>query len=204
MCTFLFWMGHCGIWNRCILGFVKLVLYIIGMKIVEVYQSVLKTLVGIKSRYIWPFMVLFASCFDQPLLPCVCFPVCCGLGVVVECLGESGWRKEFMSYYLFKILHSVNRIKDFLDKTNKMIYMRQTGSLELVHELFQILIFWLSVSENVHIFTFLCAPAWVNPLLGQHGCKSLYLTCKMFLSLKEPTMYLLFFLSWETPWETSC
>ena len=25
MCTFLFWMGHCGIWNKCILGFVKLV-----------------------------------------------------------------------------------------------------------------------------------------------------------------------------------
>ena len=21
MCTFLFWMGHCRIWNRCILGF---------------------------------------------------------------------------------------------------------------------------------------------------------------------------------------
>ena len=27
MCTFLFWMLHCGIWNRCILGFVKLVYY---------------------------------------------------------------------------------------------------------------------------------------------------------------------------------
>ena len=25
MCTFLFWIEHCGIWNRCILGFVKLV-----------------------------------------------------------------------------------------------------------------------------------------------------------------------------------
>ena len=25
MCTFLFWMGHCGIWNGSILGFVKLV-----------------------------------------------------------------------------------------------------------------------------------------------------------------------------------
>ena len=25
MCTFLFWMEHCGIWNRCILGFVELV-----------------------------------------------------------------------------------------------------------------------------------------------------------------------------------
>ena len=25
MCTFLFWMEHCGIWNRCILGLVKLV-----------------------------------------------------------------------------------------------------------------------------------------------------------------------------------
>ena len=25
MCTFLFWMEHCEIWNRCILGFVKLV-----------------------------------------------------------------------------------------------------------------------------------------------------------------------------------
>ena len=25
MCTFLFWMEHCGIWSRCILGFVKLV-----------------------------------------------------------------------------------------------------------------------------------------------------------------------------------
>ena len=25
MCTFLFWMEHWGIWNRCILGFVKLV-----------------------------------------------------------------------------------------------------------------------------------------------------------------------------------
>ena len=23
MCTFLFWMVHCGIWNRCILGYVK-------------------------------------------------------------------------------------------------------------------------------------------------------------------------------------
>ena len=25
VCTLLFWMEHCGIWNRCILGFVKLV-----------------------------------------------------------------------------------------------------------------------------------------------------------------------------------
>ena len=25
MCKFLFWMEHCGIWNRCVLGFVKLV-----------------------------------------------------------------------------------------------------------------------------------------------------------------------------------
>ena len=25
ICTFMFWMEHCGIWNRCILGFVKLV-----------------------------------------------------------------------------------------------------------------------------------------------------------------------------------
>ena len=25
ICTFLFWMEHFGIWNRCILGFVKLV-----------------------------------------------------------------------------------------------------------------------------------------------------------------------------------
>ena len=24
MCTFLFWMDHCGIWNSCILGFMKL------------------------------------------------------------------------------------------------------------------------------------------------------------------------------------
>ena len=23
MCTFLFWMMHCGIWNRCIVGFVN-------------------------------------------------------------------------------------------------------------------------------------------------------------------------------------
>ena len=27
MCTFLFWMVHCGIWNRCIVGFVNLVNY---------------------------------------------------------------------------------------------------------------------------------------------------------------------------------
>ena len=25
MCTFLFWMVHCGIWNRCIVRFVRLV-----------------------------------------------------------------------------------------------------------------------------------------------------------------------------------
>ena len=29
MWTFLFWMEHCGIWNRCILGFVKLVYWVI-------------------------------------------------------------------------------------------------------------------------------------------------------------------------------
>ena len=28
MCTFLFWMEHCGIWNRRILGFVKLVYWV--------------------------------------------------------------------------------------------------------------------------------------------------------------------------------
>ena len=28
MCIFLFWMVHCGIWKRCILGFVKLVYWI--------------------------------------------------------------------------------------------------------------------------------------------------------------------------------
>ena len=27
MCIFLFWMRHCGMWNGCILGFVKLVYY---------------------------------------------------------------------------------------------------------------------------------------------------------------------------------
>ena len=27
MCTFLFWIEHCGIWNRCILGFVNWVNY---------------------------------------------------------------------------------------------------------------------------------------------------------------------------------
>ena len=30
MCTFLFWMLHYGIWNTCILGFVKLVYYLMG------------------------------------------------------------------------------------------------------------------------------------------------------------------------------
>ena len=25
ICTFLFWMGHCGIWDRCIVGFANLV-----------------------------------------------------------------------------------------------------------------------------------------------------------------------------------
>ena len=25
ICTFLLWMGHCEIWNRCILGFVRLI-----------------------------------------------------------------------------------------------------------------------------------------------------------------------------------
>ena len=28
MCTFLFWMEHCGIWNRCIPGFVILVYFL--------------------------------------------------------------------------------------------------------------------------------------------------------------------------------
>ena len=27
MCTFLFWMEQCGLWNRCILGFVKLLYF---------------------------------------------------------------------------------------------------------------------------------------------------------------------------------
>ena len=31
MCTFLFWMEHCGIWNRCILGFVKMVYFALGI-----------------------------------------------------------------------------------------------------------------------------------------------------------------------------
>ena len=30
MCIFLFWMVHCGIWNRCIAGFVKLVYYLLS------------------------------------------------------------------------------------------------------------------------------------------------------------------------------
>ena len=29
MCTFLFWMVHCGIWDRCIVGFVRMVLRVI-------------------------------------------------------------------------------------------------------------------------------------------------------------------------------
>ena len=33
MCTFLFWMEHCGIWNRCILEFVKLVYSLVSMRI---------------------------------------------------------------------------------------------------------------------------------------------------------------------------
>ena len=32
MCTFLFWMGHCGTWNWCILGFVKLFYLTLGNK----------------------------------------------------------------------------------------------------------------------------------------------------------------------------
>ena len=28
MCTFLFWMVHCGIWDRCTVGFVKLVYFV--------------------------------------------------------------------------------------------------------------------------------------------------------------------------------
>ena len=28
MCTFLFWLEHCGIWNRCILGFVKVIYWV--------------------------------------------------------------------------------------------------------------------------------------------------------------------------------
>ena len=28
MCTFMFWMAHCGVWNGCILGFVKLVFWL--------------------------------------------------------------------------------------------------------------------------------------------------------------------------------
>ena len=32
ICTFMFWMEHCEIWNRCILGFVKLV-YSVAYKI---------------------------------------------------------------------------------------------------------------------------------------------------------------------------
>ena len=39
VCTFLFWMLHCGIWNRCILGFVKLV-----------YSSILTTSLGCICR----------------------------------------------------------------------------------------------------------------------------------------------------------
>ena len=31
MCTFVFWMLHCGIWNRCILGFVRSVYCGFGM-----------------------------------------------------------------------------------------------------------------------------------------------------------------------------
>ena len=41
MCTFLFWMEHCGIWNRCILGFVKLV-----YSLTSIHSSPNKQLVG--------------------------------------------------------------------------------------------------------------------------------------------------------------
>ena len=35
MCTFLFWMEHSGIWNRCILGFVKLVYWYISLDLMD-------------------------------------------------------------------------------------------------------------------------------------------------------------------------
>ena len=36
MCTFLFWMEHCGIWYRCILGFVELVYYVLSNTVKDI------------------------------------------------------------------------------------------------------------------------------------------------------------------------
>ena len=61
MCTFLFWMERCGIWNRCILGFVKLVYCVLLYKIRSWFAMMV-------HGTPWPVLVVSVArrgpCFD--------------------------------------------------------------------------------------------------------------------------------------------
>ena len=58
MCTFLFWMEHCRIWNRCILGFVKLIHYVgssayCGYAVVWLYTIDYTVINDNKINHVW-------------------------------------------------------------------------------------------------------------------------------------------------------
>ena len=74
MCTFLFWMGHCGIWNRCILGFVKLV-YSITINRVTSYWSSFKVQICWQNLFSLTQLHKFITTMfcSSPCLP-NCFP----------------------------------------------------------------------------------------------------------------------------------
>ena len=64
MCTFLFWMEHCGIWTRCILGFVKLV-YCSGLlwfcrviaawRVISVWTFIFACIMLVLLHHLWNY-----------------------------------------------------------------------------------------------------------------------------------------------------
>ena len=84
MCTFLFWMEHCGIWNRCILGFVKLVYCRMMM---NVYMITLPTPVSLYFQNL-PVRQFFHIAFRKNVEIGGLLNHCSHVSVLVQCVSS--------------------------------------------------------------------------------------------------------------------
>ena len=171
MCTFLFWMVHCGIWNRCIVGVVGLV----HCKDLIGYQV---SSSGNGHQATWPIQVMIVLWHWQIIYNHHC------------------WQKDdsqtITEFNLVKDMASINTLRlrqnghRLADDTFKRIFMNEnvrisinislkfvpTGLINNIPALVQIMA-WrrpgnkpLSEPMMVNLLTHICVtlPQWVNSL----------------------------------------
>ena len=88
MCTFLFWEVHCGIWNRCNVGFVRLV-YSTNICLKSDFYKDRSSMTSIApdffhtSRREWQWVVIFCTKFQSDHAPETCY----------------NWQKKFLDIH---------------------------------------------------------------------------------------------------------